>query len=109
MLLGAAALVTLAAAAPALAQTGPFIADSPLFLHAPAFDKIRDSDFKPALEEGMRRQRAEVERIPNDSAPPTFENTLVALERSGRMLDRVAAVLFPLNNAHTTDALPTMA
>ncbi len=109
MLLGAAALVTLAAAAPALAQAGPFAAESPLFLHAPAFDKIRDSDFKPALEEGMRRERAEVERIANNPAPPTFENTLVALERSGRMLDRVTAVFFALNSANTNDTLQKVA
>ena len=109
MLLGAAALVTLAAAAPALAQAGPFAAESPLFLHAPAFDKIRDSDFKPALEEGMTRARAEVERIASNSAAPTFDNTLVALERSGRMLDRVTAVFFALNSANTNDTLQKVA
>ncbi|MEO7647490.1 MAG: M3 family peptidase, partial [Gemmatimonadaceae bacterium] len=55
----------------------------------PPFASISIADFKPALETAMAEELAEVERIANDPAPPTFENTLAALERTGRKLDRV--------------------
>jgi peptidyl-dipeptidase Dcp len=58
----------------------------------PPFDRVKVSDFKPALEAGMAENLSEVERIANDTAPPTFENTIVALERAGRSLDRVQTV-----------------
>ncbi|MGA2570044.1 MAG: peptidyl-dipeptidase Dcp [Terracidiphilus sp.] len=67
----------------------PFYAASVLPFQAPPFDKIKDSDYQPAIDAGMAQQIKEVEAIANDPAPPTFENTLVALERSGRLLDRV--------------------
>ncbi|MGP8185925.1 MAG: peptidyl-dipeptidase Dcp [Terracidiphilus sp.] len=67
----------------------PFYAASALPFEAPPFDKIKDSDYRPAIDAGMAQQIAEVEAIANNPAPPTFENTLVALERSGRLLDRV--------------------
>jgi peptidyl-dipeptidase Dcp len=78
---------------------------SPLFLQAPQFDKIKDSDFKPAIYEAMAQQKAEVTKIANDPAPATFENTIVALERSGRMLDRVTQVFSGLTGANTNDTL----
>jgi peptidyl-dipeptidase Dcp len=58
----------------------------------PPFDKVRVEHFQPALEAAMAEQLAEVDKIANDPAPPTFENTLAALERSGRTLDRVATI-----------------
>jgi peptidyl-dipeptidase Dcp len=58
----------------------------------PPFDRVRVADFKPALEASMAENLSEVERIANDTAPPTFENTIVALERAGRSLDRVTTV-----------------
>src|SRR4051812_19968008 len=58
----------------------------------PPFDRVRVADFKPALEAGMAENLTEVERIANDTAPPTFENTIVALEKAGRSLDRVQTV-----------------
>src|SRR6516165_5881881 len=64
------------------ARQNPLLSPSALPFHAPAFDKIRDSDFKPAIERGIQRQRAEIERIANESAAPTFDNTIVALERT---------------------------
>jgi peptidyl-dipeptidase Dcp len=105
-LFAAAGALTAAAvhAAPA-APGGVFAAPSPLPLQAPQFDKIRDADFQPALEEGMRIQRAEMRRIADNSAAPTFENTIVAMERSGRMLDRVQQVFSALTGANTNDAL----
>ena len=103
---------TLALAGPpaALAATDPnagaiFAAPSPLPLEAPQFDKIKDTDFQPAAEKAMAEQRAEMNKIANDPAPPTFENTIVAMERSGRMLDRVASVFFGLQGANTNPVL----
>ncbi len=106
----AATVATLAIAGAAEAQPAPeagavFAAPSPLPLEAPQFDKIKDSDFQPAAETGMARQRAEIDRIANDPAAPTFDNTIVAMERSGRMLDRVAHVFFGLAGANTNPVL----
>jgi peptidyl-dipeptidase Dcp len=67
--------------------------------------EITDSDFKPALEEGMKRQLAEAEAIADNSEPPTFENTIVAMERTGQLLNRVANVFFALTSANTNDTL----
>jgi peptidyl-dipeptidase Dcp len=82
-----------------------FDAPSPLFLQAPQFDKIRESDFQPALGEGMARQKAEIAKIADDPAPPSFDNTLAAMERSGQMLDRVNAVFSTLTSANTSETL----
>ena len=74
-------------AATALPATNPFAAESTLPLRYPPFDRIRDEDFAPAFEAGMAGQLEEVERIAANPAAPTFENTLVALERSVRRDD----------------------
>jgi peptidyl-dipeptidase Dcp len=58
----------------------------------PPFDKVKVEDVKPALEAGMAEQLAEIERIAGDPAPPSFENTIAAMERAGRTLDRVGTV-----------------
>ncbi len=58
----------------------------------PPFDKVKVDDLKPGLETGMAQQLAEIDRIANDPAPPTFENTIAAMERTGRTLDRVGTV-----------------
>ncbi len=75
-------------AAPAFDGQNPFYAPSALPFGAPPFDRIRDSDYQPAIEAGMAQQLAEVQAIANDPAPPTFDNTFVPLERSGVLLDR---------------------
>ncbi len=91
---------------PAIAAPGDvFREPSPLPFHAPDFSKIRNSDFEPAIEEGMKRQRAEVNAIAADPAPPSFDNTIVALERSGQMLTRVSDVFFDLTQANTDGML----
>src|SRR6185312_10418809 len=72
--------------------TNPFSKASTLPFETPDFNKIENSDFQPAIEEGMKLQRAEVEKIANDPAAPTFENTVVAMEKTGAMLNRVMAV-----------------
>jgi peptidyl-dipeptidase Dcp len=66
----------------------PFYAASALPFQTTPFEKIKDSDYQPAIDAGMAQQLVEVEAIANNPAPPTFENTLVALERSGRLYDR---------------------
>jgi peptidyl-dipeptidase Dcp len=58
----------------------------------PPFDRVQIPLFKPALEAGMNEQLAEIQKIANDPAPPDFENTIVALERSGRTLNRIGTV-----------------
>jgi peptidyl-dipeptidase Dcp len=83
----------------------PFANPSPLFDQAPPFDKIRDGDFQPAIDEGMRRHLVEIDAIAADTAMPTFENTIVALERSGALLTRVAKVFFALTSANLDDTL----
>jgi peptidyl-dipeptidase Dcp len=85
------------------AQANPFFADSPLPLHYPQFDKIKDADFAPAFDAGMAEQLKEVEAIANNTAAPTFENTIVALEKSGRTLDRATTVFFNLVGTDTND------
>lgn len=73
-------------------RVNPFFTPSGLPFGAPPFDRIRSSDFVPALDEGMRRQTVAVQSIVDQRAPPTFDNTLVPLERSGQLLDRVLNV-----------------
>ena len=68
--------------------SNPFYAPSSLAFQAPPFDKIKDSDYQPAIDAGMAQQLVEVEAIADNPAPPTFDNTLVALERSGQLLNR---------------------
>src|SRR5262252_7016908 len=80
---------TTARARPAASRTNPLLARSPLPFQAPQFDKIKDSDFAPAFDAAMKQHLVEIEKIANNSARPTFENTLVALERSGQALTRV--------------------
>ena len=85
-------------------QANPFFAESTLPLHYPQFDKIKDADFAPAFDAGMAQQLKEVEAIANNRAAPTFENTLIALENSGAILDRATTVFFALIGADTNDA-----
>jgi peptidyl-dipeptidase Dcp len=116
LLLGAAACALLVGSAQAAAKTqakvkpaaaagSVFAGPSPLFLHAPQFDRIRDSDFKPAIEQGMAQQKAEIARIADNPAAPTFDNTIAAMERSGQMLERANNVFSALTSANTNDLL----
>ena len=83
----------------------PFLEPSPLPFGYPDFAAIREEHFLPAFTEGMARQRAEVAAITADPAPPTFENTIVALERSGAVLRRVSAVFFVLAASSSTERI----
>ena len=75
----------------------------------PPFDRITDGTYRPAFEAGMAEQRAEVAAIASNAAAPTFDNTIVALERSGRILYRVSNVFFNLQGANTNDELDAIA
>ncbi|WP_166211084.1 peptidyl-dipeptidase Dcp [Cognatiluteimonas telluris] len=90
-------------AAPATAN--PFASASTLPFQAPDFARIHDADFAPAFAEGMRQQLAEVQAIADNPQPPTFDNTFVPLEKSGRMLSRVNMTFNALTSANTDDVL----
>jgi peptidyl-dipeptidase Dcp len=91
------------AAIPAL--SGPFAQPSSLPYRLPPFDRITNADFKPGFEQGMAEQRREIDAIANNPAAPSFDNTIVAMERSGRMLARVSAVFFNLSSSNTNDEI----
>jgi peptidyl-dipeptidase Dcp len=87
------------------ASGNPFFTASPLPFQAPPFDKIKDSDYEPAIEEGMKQQLAEIDVIAGNPAAPTFANTIEAMERSGELLTRVAKVFFNLAQSNTNDTI----
>jgi peptidyl-dipeptidase Dcp len=97
---------TRSAAAPNTpAEGNPFFNPSALPFEAPPFDKIKDADYAPAIEEGMKRQIAEIETIANNTQPATIANTIEAMERSGDLLTRVAKVFFGLSQSNTNDTM----
>ncbi|PKM08662.1 MAG: dipeptidyl carboxypeptidase II [Gammaproteobacteria bacterium HGW-Gammaproteobacteria-4] len=83
----------------------PLFTASTLPFGYPPFDKIRDEHFTPAFEKGMAENAAEIEAIANNAEAATFDNTIVAMERSGELLDRVQTIFFSLAGANTNDAL----
>lgn len=83
----------------------PLLQPSTLPFQAPAFDKIKDSDFRPAILEGMKRHLAEIEAIANSTEAPTFENTIVAMEKSGKDLTRASSIFYNLTGSATNDSL----
>jgi len=96
------------AASPQTTQFGPsnpFYGASTLPLQAPPFDKIKDSDYQPALDAGMAQHLEEVRGIAENADPPTFENTLVALEKSGQLFHRVSLVFNAVTGANLSPEL----
>lgn len=92
-------------AADASMASNPFMKKSTLQYQAPEFDKIKDSDFKPAFEYGMKVQLAEIDQIANNKQAPTFENTILALENSGEILKRAQIVFYNLTSSNTNPTL----
>lgn len=86
---------------PQLPADNPFAKQSTLPYQFPPFDRIKDEHFRPAFEAGMAEQRNEIDAIDRNPEPATFENTVVALERSGQLLDRVSAAFSNLNSSNT--------
>src|SRR4249920_1523460 len=81
------------------AVTNPLLTESTLPYHLPPFAAIKDEHFAPAFEHGMADELADIAKIAGNSAPATFDNTIVALERSGELLDRVDTVFGILTGA----------
>jgi peptidyl-dipeptidase Dcp len=86
-------------------MTNPLLSESTLPYHLPPFGAIQDEHFEPAFEQGMAENLEEVAKIAGDPAPATFDNTIVALERSGALLDRVSTVFGILTGAYTNPGL----
>lgn len=99
---GTAPSATPAAALPA---SSPFAKASTLPFEAPPFDRIKSTDYKPALLAGMAAQRAEINAITRARSAPTFENTIAAMERSGRLLERASLAFYGVVGANTDDTL----
>ncbi|MEX0962604.1 MAG: M3 family metallopeptidase [Pseudohongiellaceae bacterium] len=95
---------------PLLADSGetvinPFLQQSSLYLSYPPFDVIENHHYLPAFEQGMAEQLLELEEIVNQADVPTFENTILPMELSGQLLNRVRAVFFSMAGAHTNDGI----
>jgi peptidyl-dipeptidase Dcp len=94
-----------AAESTTLPASNPFAKPSKLPFETPDFSKIKDSDYLPALLAGMAQQKAEVTAIANQKAPPTFDNTVDAMEKSGLLLERAGLAFNAVNGANTNDTL----
>src|SRR5689334_12990820 len=119
VLLASAAVALTAAAQPAFAApakaratapatlpaSNPFARPSALPFQTPDFSRIKDSDYLPALLAGMAQQKREVTAIANQSATPTFDNTVAAMEKSGLLLERANLAFSAVNGANTNDTL----
>ncbi len=83
----------------------PFMKKSSLQYQAPEFDKIKDEHFKPAFDFGLKQNISEIEKIANNTETPTFENTVLALEKSGEVLKRAQIVFYNLTGSNTNPTL----
>ena len=83
----------------------PFMKKSSLQYQAPEFDKIKDEHFKPAFDYGLKQNISEIEKIANNTETPTFENTVLALEKSGEVLKRAQIVFYNLTGSNTNPTL----
>ncbi|MBB5850022.1 M3 family metallopeptidase [Amycolatopsis umgeniensis] len=88
-----------------ISQDNPFAAPSELPYALPPFDRITDEHFMPAFEAGLAEHAAEIDEIAGSAEPPTFENTIAALEKAGRLLSRVSSVFFNLSGSNANDEI----
>jgi peptidyl-dipeptidase Dcp len=93
------------AAEPTFGPANPFFSPSSLPFHAPPFDRIKDEDYQPAIEAGMAEQDREMQTIAENSAEPTFDNTLVAMEKSGQLFRRAMSAFSAVSGANTNPVL----
>ena len=93
------------AAPAAFGPSNPFYAPSTLPFHAPPFDKIKDDDYQPAIEAGIAQNLEEIRAIADNPAEPTFENTFVAMEKSGQLISRVMQVFNGITGANINPVL----
>jgi peptidyl-dipeptidase Dcp len=84
-------------------MTNPFFEPSTLPFGLPPFAEITDADYRPAFDRGFEEHLAEIDAVANDTDPATFENTMIPLERSGQLLERVASVFFNKSSSDSTD------
>ncbi|MEI9481187.1 peptidyl-dipeptidase Dcp [Enterobacter cancerogenus] len=91
-----------------MSVNNPFFDISLLPYQAPRFDLIEDSHYRPAFDEALRQKRADIDAIIGQTSPPDFDNTVLALEKSGAMLSRVSSVFFAMTSAHTNDDLQAL-
>ncbi|MDH6534523.1 peptidyl-dipeptidase Dcp [Parabacteroides sp. PM5-20] len=87
------------------ASSNPFFGKYKTPFETPPFDKIKTAHYEPAFDEGIRLLNKEIEQIANNPQPATFENTIVALERSGELLDKVSYAFFNVLNAESNDEM----
>ena len=106
--LAAANFVFAAPAMAALDASNPFAKASSLPFNYPAFDKITNAHYAPAYAEGMAEHAAEIAAIANNPKAPTFDNTIVAMERSGKLLERVSSVFGSMSGTNTNDTLQAL-
>src|SRR6202035_3828761 len=85
--------------------SNPFYAPSTLPFHAPPFDKIKDDNYQPAIEAGMAEQIREMQAIADNPEPATFENTLVAMEKTGQLFQRATTAFDAVSGANTNPLL----
>src|SRR5215469_919587 len=101
----APAKASTAATTPEVSAVNPFLEPSTLPFQAPPFDKIKDGDYQPAFEEGMKQHLEEINKIADNPEAPTFENTFIPMEKSGQLLSRVRRAFFAVTGANTNDTL----
>lgn len=104
-LCAAVALALLTCGVAPSAPENPLLTPSTLLFGAPRYDRITDADYQPAIEAGMAQSLKEIAAIANNPAPPTFQNTLVAMEKSGRLLDRAEAAFGAVADANSDATL----
>lgn len=90
-------------------SSNPLLGEYNTPYQTPPFDKIRHEDYKPAFDVAIQQAKAEVDSIADNKAEPTFENTIVALDGSGKLLDRVSNIFFNLNEANTDSTMQAIA
>ena len=88
-----------------LDSSNPFAHESTLPYHAPEYDKIKTEHFVPAFKVGMAQELAEIDQIVNQSEEPTFDNTIVALQKTGQLLERAEYIFDNLSNAYTNETI----
>ena len=86
-------------------RQNPLLVKSSLPFGAPDFSKIQESDYLPAIETAIKEQRANIQKIVSNKKKPTFQNTILAYENSGMLLERVSSVFFGLTSAHKTPGI----
>lgn len=92
-----------------VAENNPFFSDYGTPFETPAFDKIKTEHYIPAFEEGMKQQKAEVDAIIKNRAVPDFQNTILAYDKSGELLDKVGGVFFNLTECLSSDEMQNIA